>query len=389
MTIIAETSFAADGTSSAFVLTHRGTMQLDAQGTWGSGTLTAQMSPDNGTTWRTIPGISLTSDTDFPPVFGGVQGDQVRFVLAGSTNPTLTVKLREVAGRIQAALSAIVPGNGAANLGKAEDTAHASGDTGVMALAVRNDTAATTLTSANGDYSPVAVTNKGEIFITTAAGATNLGKAEDAAHTSGDTGVMMLGVLASATGALAGTNGDYNPLQMNSNGEVRVVGGGYQARITAAKTRPNDTTTYAAGEVVNESDSAGTGWTFSSCTRVNGGSGILQGATLIDSANQTLKGSFELWLFRNAPAADNDNAVFTPTDAELLDVVAVVPFSSVYVGDATSGAGGNCVHFSQPVSIPFVCDSDDTALYGVLVVRNAYVPVANEVITINLKILQD
>src|SRR5690606_39198398 len=34
----------------------------------------------------------------------------------------------------------LVPGTGATNLGKAEDVAHSSGDTGVMALAVRRDT---------------------------------------------------------------------------------------------------------------------------------------------------------------------------------------------------------------------------------------------------------
>jgi hypothetical protein len=36
----------------------------------------------------------------------------------------------------------VVPGTGASNLGKAEDAAHTTGDVGVMALAVRKDTAA-------------------------------------------------------------------------------------------------------------------------------------------------------------------------------------------------------------------------------------------------------
>jgi hypothetical protein len=50
--------------------------------------------------------------------------------------------------------------------------------------------------------------------------ATNLGKAEDAAHTTGDTGVMMLGVRTDTVGALAGTSGDYNPIQLDGNGNV-------------------------------------------------------------------------------------------------------------------------------------------------------------------------
>lgn len=46
----------------------------------------------------------------------------------------------------------------------AEDSAHSSGDMGIGALAVRNDNAATTLTSANGDYSFFAVDSKGRQF---------------------------------------------------------------------------------------------------------------------------------------------------------------------------------------------------------------------------------
>lgn len=44
---------------------------------------------------------------------------------------------------------------------KAEDAAHVSGDVGVFTLGVRNDNAASTYASANGDYAPVAVDNSG------------------------------------------------------------------------------------------------------------------------------------------------------------------------------------------------------------------------------------
>jgi len=51
----------------------------------------------------------------------------------------------------------------AAGVGKAEDAVHVTGDTGVQLLGVRND-ARTTLTSATGDYSPVATGPAGGIF---------------------------------------------------------------------------------------------------------------------------------------------------------------------------------------------------------------------------------
>jgi hypothetical protein len=46
----------------------------------------------------------------------------------------------------------------------AEDTAHASGNTGAFVLGVRNDSN-TAMTSANGDYSPVAVNSAGAVAI--------------------------------------------------------------------------------------------------------------------------------------------------------------------------------------------------------------------------------
>lgn len=52
--------------------------------------------------------------------------------------------------------------------------------------------------------------------------ATHLGKAEDAAHTSGDTGVMLLGVRNDSLEALAGTDGDYTPAQFDSAGALYV-----------------------------------------------------------------------------------------------------------------------------------------------------------------------
>ncbi len=58
-------------------------------------------------------------------------------------------------------------------------------------------------------------------------GATNLGKAEDAAHTSGDVGVMSLGVQKTSAGATA-SDGDYSPYQVDANGRLRVIDVGYE-----------------------------------------------------------------------------------------------------------------------------------------------------------------
>lgn len=56
-------------------------------------------------------------------------------------------------------------------------------------------------------------------------GATNLGKAEDAAHTSGDVGVMALGVRKDTAVSLAGTDGDYTAPIFNSTGHQHMAEG--------------------------------------------------------------------------------------------------------------------------------------------------------------------
>ena len=58
--------------------------------------------------------------------------------------------------------------------------------------------------------------------ITPGTGATNLGKAEDAAHTTGDVGIMALAVRNDAGTAFAGTTGDYIPLSTDPDGNLRV-----------------------------------------------------------------------------------------------------------------------------------------------------------------------
>jgi hypothetical protein len=53
--------------------------------------------------------------------------------------------------------------------------------------------------------------------------AAGVGKAEDAAHASGDTGVMALAVRSDTQASLAGTTGDYTPLQVDAAGSLRVI----------------------------------------------------------------------------------------------------------------------------------------------------------------------
>lgn len=69
-------------------------------------------------------------------------------------------------GNIATIGTSVTPGTASTNLGKLEDGAHASGDVGVMTLAVRKATAAADLSAGNtdGDYEPLQVDASGNLW---------------------------------------------------------------------------------------------------------------------------------------------------------------------------------------------------------------------------------
>lgn len=97
----------------------------------------------------------------------------------------------------QVATGAAVPGTGATNLGKAEDAVHASGDVGVEVLAVRRDTA--TAAAADGDYCTFSVDSLGQLR-TTNPDLVNLGAGEYETVAASQTAQVLGG---------AGAIGDY------------------------------------------------------------------------------------------------------------------------------------------------------------------------------------
>jgi len=65
---------------------------------------------------------------------------------------------------IPVSIESVTPGTGATNLGKAEDEVHTSGDVGVFALGVRADTLAD-VSGATGDYIQMTTDLKGRVMV--------------------------------------------------------------------------------------------------------------------------------------------------------------------------------------------------------------------------------
>jgi hypothetical protein len=158
--------------------------------------------------------------------------------------------------------------------------------------------------------------------------------------------------------------------------------------VTQNFTRPANVTAYAAGQVVTTL--AGAVITFQGASRETNGMGMIQMATLIDEANVSPKPDLQLWLFDTAPAAVADGAPFNPSNTELEALVAVIAFptGNFAVGGAGVGAAGNSTCNAQALQIPFnTVGTNNSALFGVLVARNSYVPVSAEKFVVRLTIM--
>ncbi len=132
-------------------------------------------------------------------------------------------------------------------------------------------------------------------------GATNLGKAEDAGHTTGDVGVMILGVRNDAGTALATTDLDYIPLSMDANGALRVTGGGGGTQYVgdaAATATPTGTMAMglansAAPSDVSANNDAVALWALRNGSQVVN---LAAGGTLILGGNGTAAGAIRVSL---------------------------------------------------------------------------------------------
>jgi hypothetical protein len=146
-------------------------------------------------------------------------------------------------------------------------------------------------------------------------------------------------------------------------------------------TRPADTATYASGDIICNSTTAPTIMTFNNVVRFAGGGGVLQKVLLITSVAQGLLPDIDLLLFESSITINNDNAVFSPSDADAKKIIAMIPLRAVV--DA-SRLGVNAVFDSGAISHSFKAAAGLQAIYGVLVARNAYIPASAEEFTVRL-----
>lgn len=142
---------------------------------------------------------------------------------------------------------------------------------------------------------------------------------------------------------------------------------------------------YAAEDVLSESASAGTAWSWAA-TKLKGGFGYISKAQVICEVTG-LTPALTLYLFKDTPTCNlNDNVANTALlHADLDNYIGKIDFPAMEdlgTGDsetlATPGTYGN-------LPLSFVCALDDTTIYGVLVTHGAITDeTADMEISINL-----
>jgi len=149
----------------------------------------------------TVDGADLVPHNKIDSVAGTVAATQ-----SGAWNVAIT-----------GTLPSIIPGVGATNLGKAEDAAHTTGDTGVMVLAVRNDGGAV-LAGTTGDYVPLTTDANGALRVVGGGGGSQY--AEDAAHVSTDLGTIAMAVRRDTPSTMVSADNDYSALTVDNTGRL-------------------------------------------------------------------------------------------------------------------------------------------------------------------------
>jgi hypothetical protein len=143
--------------------------------------------------------------------------------------------------------------------------------------------------------------------------------------------------------------------------------------VAVSFTRPADTTAYAVSDSVNSSTSSPTVLTFSGVARNNGGSGYVTGG-FCQTSQTSMTGQLRLHLFRVTVTPINDNAAYTLLNSGNSTRIGYIDFTSFTTGGTGSDTAIAFAAFPGGSTLPYICASGDTALYGVTEARNIWTP---------------
>lgn len=216
-------------------------------------------------------------------------------------------------------VKAIVPGTAATSLGKAEDAAHASGDVGVMMLAVRND-AGTALAGTTGDYIPFTTDASGNLLVNVASGGTSGTQyTEDVAAATDPIGNMLVAVRRDTLSVSeVSADGDNIALKATNKGQLHVFLEGMNPNSQA-------TNANSAPVVISSEQTFGTsGSSQNKATPANifavGGQFNTTPTTVTNGNVTPIQMTFDGRVLTQDAAVLVDDAAFTPATSKVVAV---------------------------------------------------------------------
>lgn len=174
----------------------------------------------------------------------------------------------------------------------------------------------------------------------------------------------------------------------DSTDACKVVG--FLANPSANFTRPNDTTAYASGDLVANNTVANSvtplSWT---AARIAAGSFMVRRARFKSSSTSLTNASYRLHLYTSSPtqtggagANTGDNAAWSTTHSGYLGAIDATLDKAF-----TDGSSGNGVpNIGSEINVSL---ASGQTIYGLVEARAARTPIAQEVITIELELLQN
>lgn len=369
-----------DGTDRTNILVDTsGHLQIDVltmPTTTVTGTVTANLSATDNAVLDTIE-----TNTDFGTVTGGgTETGALRVTLANNSTGVLSVDDNGGALTVDNGGTFAVQVDGDAltalqlidNIVQVEDAAHSSGHSGVMALSVRQGSA-TALAGTNGDYQPLITSTAGRLFTSATI---------DAALPTGSNTIGNIGTI--ATSVTPGTGAT------NLGKAVDGAAGGTDTGIATLAVRDDTTATLtpADGDYTHlrvnsrgalhvnlETNLDSTNDSIAVLPRTSGGLSIFRSIDL-DETEEQVKGSAGQvygWYIFNADASDTLYVKFYNATAANVTVGTTTPVMTIPV---PSGAGANVeftngIEFDTAITVAAttgIADSDTGA------------PAANEVI---------
>ena len=159
-------------------------------------------------------------------------------------------------------------------------------------------------------------------------------------------------------------------------------GGLYSKNSVVQFDRPNNATAYGAGDVVADQDSVDTAANAIQFKGV-GRSGRVTGAHIVMEEADTA--NLELWLFDQEPTGQVDNAALALVAADNSKVIGVLAFA-----DSAKFSGGAATKVyvpTLPTDIRYA--ASDGTLWGLLVTRSAYTPIASQQFDVSIQVEAD